>query len=304
VFLFVCEVAVFIYRLQIFLDVKKKTYASAVGLSSIATSALFTAVAGILVLLTQTGDTLTCEITILTCIFLYTSTKFQLYLFFIERMHVVHRNPSKTRVQSPLYILNMCLLVPYFAILVLMVIYRVSYIDDNNDCRIGLLDASTLPLIVYDTIFSVYSVGIFVWPLCKSGSLTGSEKLLKVAKKNAIGTFISTISSFLNIFAIYWQNGLFAESCLAYCTVDVMVNVLVMNYLISGGGKKKHSDGTYTQQQTSEAESSYQEKSISSIRVHPINPVNPVRLVSQTCLTECLVEDDLAATEQKMLTPR
>jgi hypothetical protein len=270
VLLFICELSVFIYRLQIFLDVKKKTYAGLVGISSIATSALFTAVAGTLVLLTQSGDALTCEITILTCIFLYTSTKFQLYLSFIERMHVVHRNPSKTRVQSPLYILNMCLLAPYIGILTLMVVYRVSYIDENNDCRIGLLDASTLTHIENDTTFSVYSVGVFVWPLCKTRSLSGSEKLIMVAKKN------------------------------------VMVNVLVMNYLISGGGQKKDTGGstTYTlQQQTSDAadvEVSFRDKSTSSRRVHPMT-INPARLVSNSRLAECLTEDEGAATAQKIV---
>ena len=302
--LFLCEVSVVICRIRssMLQKIKKQTYASIIGLSSIVTSALFTAVAGTLVLLTRSGDPVACEATILTCIFLYTATKFQLYLFFIERMYVVHRKPSETRVQCRLYIVNACLLIPYVVIIVLMVVYRVSFIDSNNVCRIGLHNESALPLIVYDTIFSAYSVAVFVWPLFMSKSNLGSTKLLRVAKKNAIGTFVSTISSFLNIFSLYWESELIVDSCLMFCAVDVMVNVLVMNYLISGGGKKRSSspDDTGVTQFSAVNEtscSSTKDKSSSS-KVHP---TNPVRLVSSTCLSECLTEDELPTIDRKSI---
>ena len=295
VFLFVCEMAVVIYRFQIMLaqKLKKQTYASVVGFSSIVTSALFTAVAGTLVLLTQHGDPVACEATILTCIFLYTATKFQLYLFFIERMYVVHRKPSETRVQSRLYLVNLLLLVPYVAI----IIYRVSFIDDSDVCRIGLHNARALPLIVYDTIFSIYSVGVFVWPLYTNKSKLGSEKLLAVARKNAIGTFISTVSSFLNIFSLAWESELLVDNCLMFCTVDVMVNVLVMNYLISGSRKKPSSNGRFSNSQISsvdESSVSFKQKPAYS-KIHP--KAKPVRLVSETCLTECTTLDEVQPPE-------
>ena len=237
------ELVVLAYRLHHFRQLEKKTFPLYVGNSVIATSVLFTAVAFALVLLTESGNPTTCEVTIFTCIFLYTATKAQLYVFFIERIHVVYRDPLKSRLETPLYKINMCLLLPYGAIVVLMIIYRVSLIDKNGDCRIGLRDESTFPLLVYDTVFSTYSVALFVWPLYKSQMLKGSKKLANVVHKNVIGCSISTLSSFLNIFSLFLENEQHARGCLSYCALDVMVNVLVMHYLISGGGRKKKNYG-------------------------------------------------------------
>ena len=237
------ELAVLIYRLHHFRHLEKKTFPLYVGNSVIATSVLFTAVAFTLVLLTENGNPTTCEATIFTCIFLYTATKAQLYVFFIERIHVVYRDPLKSRLETPLYKINMCLLIPYGAIVVLMIMYRVSLIDKNGDCRIGLRDESTFPLLVYDTVFSVYAIVLFVWPLYKIQILQGSNRLRNLAHKNVVGSTISTVSSFLNIFSLYLENEQHARGCLSYCALDVMVNVLVMHYLISGGGRKKKNHG-------------------------------------------------------------
>ena len=50
--------------------------------------------------------------------------------------------------------------------------------------------------------------------------------------------FRATVSSFLNVFSVYYVEAPNADRCLLFCTLDVMVNVLVMNFLISGGGNK------------------------------------------------------------------
>jgi hypothetical protein len=73
--------------------------------------------------------------------------------------------------------------------------------------------------------------------LFKSQVLAGSERLMNVAKKNIIGSVVSTISSFSNIYWLYYHESHTADGCLLFCTIDVMVSVIVMNYLISGGKK-------------------------------------------------------------------
>ena len=244
---FVCQIVVFIYRCSSFYHLKKKTFPSMVGLSTIATSILFTAVAGTLVFFTESGIHEVCQAASLVCIYLYMATKGQLYIFFIERMHIVHKKPSQTRMESPLYIFNMCLLIPFTALFVLMDFYRVADVGDDQHCRHGLRRESTIPGLIYDTLFSVYSVAVFVWPLFKSQSLRRSEALRWVVKKNIIGSVVSTVSTFMNVFSLYYEEVQDTNFCLLRCTVDVMVNVLVMNYLISGSGNKSgQNQSTYT----------------------------------------------------------
>ena len=209
--LFLCQAAVFMFRFLVFLGSWRKTFATAVGVSSIFTSVLFTLVAITLTFLTQHGNELACEAAILTCDFLYTGAKAQLYIFFIERIYIVHKTPTQTRSTSPLYIFNVCLLIPYCGILVLMVLYRVAYVDHNNVCRIGLRNEGALPLLIYDSIFSMYSIAMFVWPLYTMRNK--STYVIDVTKRNTVGSIVSTMSSFMNIFSIYYQNRATAEIC-------------------------------------------------------------------------------------------
>ena len=240
VVMFVCQLAVFVYRCAMFQKLKKKTFPNMVGLSAIATSVLFTAVAGILVFFTGNGVNAVCQVTVWACIVLYMSTKAQLYIFFIERMHIVHKSLSQTRKGSPLYIFNISLLIPFIALFVLMIYYRVAYVGEDQKCRHGLRRESTIPTVLYDTLFSVYSVMVFVWPLFKSQSLHRSDGLRWVVKKNIVGSLVSTISTLLNGFSLFYQEVQDTNNCLVRCTADVMVNVMVMNYLISGsGGNRK-----------------------------------------------------------------
>ena len=194
------ELAVFFYRCIMFRELKKKKFPNIIGLSVIATSILFTVVAGTLMFFVGSGLEAVCDVTILLCIVVYMLTKGQLYIFFIERMHIVHKSPSQTRIDSPFYIFNICLLIPYLGIFVLLIIYRISYVGDDQKCRHGLGRESSLAGMIYDSMFSIYSVIVFVWPLCKSQSLQRSEGLRLVVKKNIIGSLVSTVSTFLNIF--------------------------------------------------------------------------------------------------------
>jgi hypothetical protein len=238
--MFVTQLAVFVYRCIAFQQLKKKTFPNMVGLSAIATSVLFTAVAGVLVFFIKNGVESACEATVWACILLYMATKGQIGLFFVERMHIVHKSPSQTRLESPLYIFNMCLLFPASGLLVLVILYRISYIADDKHCRHGFGRESMIPGLIYDTSFSLYSLVVFVWPLFKSQSLHRSESLLWVVKKNIIGSAVSTVSTFLNLFTLFYREVHSAELCYLRCTADIMVNVMVMNFLISGrGGNRK-----------------------------------------------------------------
>jgi len=281
IFLFVCQTAVTLYRYWHFRHLKRKTFPAVVGFSAIVTSTVFTAVAGTLVFFTKNGSGSACEVAILTCIFLYTATKAQIYIFFIERMHIVHKTPSQTRSSSPLYKFNICLLLPYLGVVTLMVIYRVAITRRNGTCRIGLGEAASIPLITYDTFFSLYSVAVFVWPLFHSKALAGSERLLWVAKKNIYGSVVSTLSSFLNIYWVASNETQSADYCLLLCAFDVIINVFVLNYLISGGKSNKAQDDSSDSHSHCESQSTSKVHPMTSVTVTA--PMNIVTEEDATC---------------------
>ena len=234
----ITQLGIFIRRAVLFREIKRKMFPMYLGLCGIGTSVVFTAVVTVLQFFAS-GNQVACHVAVFSCIFLYVGTKAQLYLFFIERIHVVYRGQNLNRSESKLYIFNLCILVPYIGILVMMIMYRYADLDGNGNCRIGVSSETALTLIVYDTAFSVYSVLVFLWPLYQAQVTGKSTRLLYLARRNAIGTMVSTISSILNVLYVYLNSQQLVRHCLTCCVLDVMVNVFVMNDLLSGGGKSR-----------------------------------------------------------------
>mmetsp|Transcript_3166 Transcript_3166/g.4904 ORF Transcript_3166/g.4904 Transcript_3166/m.4904 type:complete len:354 (+) Transcript_3166:99-1160(+) len=235
--LLVIEVWILLFRIA-YSQVKQMSgreigFIEYIGISSIVTSVLYTLTSLIFIVLTQKPKRTACEVSIFLCILLYATSKVQIYLFLLERSHIVNC-PKIKRADSTLYKLNILLLLPYVGVLILMIIYRIGEIDDNGHCLIGLLDESSMTLLVYDTVFSVYMVALFLYPLFTNPSMK-SNSMTKYAQKNLTGAVISTVSSFINILSIYLSHGkLRGHECLFYCVCDVFINVLVMNWLLGG----------------------------------------------------------------------
>jgi len=77
-----------------------------------------------------------------------------IYVFLIERVHIV-RGGTKTRKQDTLYWFNILGLIPYCAIVILAIIFRVNVIDGTQQCYVGLSRQSSFPLLIYDLVINV-----------------------------------------------------------------------------------------------------------------------------------------------------
>ena len=277
------QLGIFIRRVLSFQEIKRKMFPMYLGLCGIGTSVVFTAVVTVLQFFAS-GNQVACDVAAFSCIFLYVATKAQLYLFFIERIHVVYRGQNLNRSESKLYMFNLCILVPYIGMLVIMIMYRYADLDGKGNCRIGLSKETAITLIVYDTTFSLYSVLVFLWPLYQTQVTGKSTRLLYLARRNAIGTMVSTISSILNGISVYSNSQQLSQHCLTCCALDVMVNVFVMNYLLSGSNKTR-GNGSVTK-----ASSPGPSKSIDlpwntlnaeSYKIHPMSEPNTVVKVTE-----------------------
>ncbi|CAG8644222.1 7524_t:CDS:2, partial [Paraglomus occultum] len=108
-----------------------------------------------------------CHLSILLCVFMYTSAKLMLYLFLAERVHIV-RDSRIARKDSFLYRVNMLLLIPYAGITAGMYIQRITrFAPAADQCEIGVELPTLLVLLSYDTAVSIYLTVLFIQPLVR-----------------------------------------------------------------------------------------------------------------------------------------
>ncbi|KAI7821324.1 hypothetical protein BC939DRAFT_386725, partial [Gamsiella multidivaricata] len=196
---------------------------------------LFSLVAAMLV---QTNDfnKLSCDLSIFMCILLYALSKVLIYLFLIERVHIVTA-VGITRWNCPMFKFNMLLLLPYSGIFVLAIIYRIANMGPDGICRIGLARPAGVPLIIYDIFIISWLTALFLRALLSSTSmLQGPTKsrLREVARRTLMGSIWALILSGANIAALVYFNGYERGlTCMASCTVDVTLNAITIHWVTS-----------------------------------------------------------------------
>ncbi|KAG0304687.1 hypothetical protein BGZ97_001378 [Linnemannia gamsii] len=199
---------------------------------------------------TNNKNPLSCNLSIFSCITLYAFSKIIIYLFLMEKVYVVTAVGS-TRRDFFLYRVNMCLLLPYIAVITLMIVFRharinqvgqMDFVPDRRlgHCDIGLGEAATYPLIFYDIFVSCWLTFLFIRPLMSSTSLLqgpSKGKLRNVARRTLMGCVMSLIISTGNVASLItsqgWERGLICLSC---CTADVTLNAMTIHWVTSRGG--------------------------------------------------------------------
>jgi hypothetical protein len=101
------------------------------------------------------------------CIFFYFTTKVHsmfsianiqvlIYLFLIERVHLVHGRSRTSRMQDKMYRVNLAGLLPYCVIGFLAVFFRIARIDETGRCLIGIERQTSMLVIIYDLCINVF----------------------------------------------------------------------------------------------------------------------------------------------------
>ncbi|KAG0265673.1 hypothetical protein BG011_004272 [Mortierella polycephala] len=221
-------------------------YARGLVISLYLVSWTFSFVATMLVQ-TNDFDIISCTLSVFSCIFLYALSKIIIYLFLMEKVYVVTA-VGLTRKDFGLYKVNMILMLPYLGILSLMIIFRVSNLDNDGNCYIGIYKPASLPLIFYDVFLSCWLTALFIRPLMSSTSfLQGPSKgrLRDVARRTLIGCIIALFLSSANIFTLaYFDGHERGWICLTSCIADVTLNAITIHWVTSrGGGPSSGGDG-------------------------------------------------------------
>ncbi|ORX44113.1 hypothetical protein DM01DRAFT_1399346 [Hesseltinella vesiculosa] len=198
-------------------------------------------VTSVLVVSTNDFNIISCTIGMLSCDVFYAGTKIILYMWLIERVHIV-TNTKKKRTKSCAYKFHIALLFPYVVIFILMLTFRNIYIEDNGICMMGLQYVASIPLLIYDFIFNFYLTWLFMRPLMSVGRNSRMDwkrsRLYRLARRTLVASLVCLLVSFANVSVVVitqgHERGL---ECLTMCTVDVTINVLTVHWVTSNNQK-------------------------------------------------------------------
>ncbi|WYZ37506.1 hypothetical protein EsH8_II_001012 [Colletotrichum jinshuiense] len=179
-----------------------------------------------------------CDGAILLCLVCYLTTKVLIYLFLVEKAHII-RGATKPRLKSKLYIFNSFgMLGIYGVIAILNFIFRITRIDDGQ-CYIGMQRVSMIPLISFDAVVNIYLTILFLIPLKSLYSFKHFPKtpanirLRTVALRTFIGALCTLASSVVNLTVLMALNGEPGWVCLMCCNSDVLFSVIVVQWVTS-----------------------------------------------------------------------
>ncbi|OCH85107.1 hypothetical protein OBBRIDRAFT_763424 [Obba rivulosa] len=169
-----------------------------------------------------------CSLGVINCIVFYTSSKVAIYLFLLEKVHVVWSlNPSAWRFRSPMYILGLTFVSLYGLVAVVAIIGRVAYFREDGSCVIGLKRAATISLLTYDLTINIVFTALFLWPIYRARFR--SARIRRVAVRTTWAAAVALTTSCLNIFILTLMHGRqLGWVCLSSCVTDVVINASVL----------------------------------------------------------------------------
>ncbi|KAH6976801.1 hypothetical protein EDB80DRAFT_692464 [Ilyonectria destructans] len=180
-----------------------------------------------------------CHGAILLCLVCYVTTKIFIYVFLVEKAHIIRGTP-KTRLQSKLYCFNSFgMLGLYCVVVILNFIFRIARIDENGVCIIGMRSISMIPLITFDAIVNIYLTILFLIPLKNLYSFKNmpktpaNERLKNVAFRTFVGSCCTLLSSIVNLSVLMALNGEPGWVCLMCCISDILFSALVIQWVTS-----------------------------------------------------------------------
>jgi len=196
---------------------------------------LFIFSSGILILgLGLEKNDVSCSMGILLCIIFYGTSKFFIYVFLSERVHVVWRPaPHSPRLQCKAYVGCVAVLIGYCGVVGVLFYGRVSFVGgDGGACYIGLTKPASVTLLTYDFFINAFLTGLFLWPVMRSSFRNNRVKRLAV--RTLWSALIALTTSCVNILVLTLMHGRqLGWVCLASCGTDVVVNALVVYWVTS-----------------------------------------------------------------------
>ncbi|KAK3387678.1 hypothetical protein B0H63DRAFT_470687 [Podospora didyma] len=180
-----------------------------------------------------------CEAAILLCLACYVTTKILIYMFLVEKAHIIRSSSQRPRLHSKLYIFNSFGMIGvYIVVVTLNFIYRITRVE-NGQCIIGMKKLAMIPLIAFDLLVNVYLTILFLIPLSSLYSYknkqqkAGNRRLRIVAMRTFVGSVCTLASSVINLSVLMALNGEPGWVCLMCCNSDILFSAIVIQWVTS-----------------------------------------------------------------------
>ncbi|KAG7451297.1 uncharacterized protein BT62DRAFT_882719 [Guyanagaster necrorhizus] len=176
-----------------------------------------------------------CAVAIYICVFFYSTSKFLIYCFLIEKVHLVWSPVGGVRrFQSKIYILCTITVGLYSVAIAVMVIGDVGFLrEDDRVCIIGLKPYSSIFLLAYDLYITIFLTALFLWPIVRSSLANPRVKM--VAIRTLIAAVVALTTSIVNMAVLtFFRGHELGWVCLCSCGADVIVNAVALFWVTSG----------------------------------------------------------------------
>ncbi|KIY44089.1 hypothetical protein FISHEDRAFT_78001 [Fistulina hepatica ATCC 64428] len=149
----------------------------------------------------------------------YASSKMLIYLFLVEKVHIVWGRAGTSRFSSWIYLICLVNVIVYAAPVITMAVGRNHYYRSGDGaCVIGLKHYSSVSVLAYDLI------------------TTAGKRLLRThARTSASGVALTTSTVNMAVLTILEGHQL-GWVCLGACSGDVIANALTLFWVTSGRG--------------------------------------------------------------------
>ncbi|ORX59414.1 hypothetical protein DM01DRAFT_1300702, partial [Hesseltinella vesiculosa] len=176
---------------------------------------------------TNNGNQMSCSIGFYNVVILHTAVKMVLYVYFIEKAYMLSV-PKTKRLASPLYLIQLGLMLPYLAIMGMAIFLHNAVIGDEYPykCSFGYHTIAVVSALAYDMMVNLLFTGIFfrtvLFPSNPQQTSQQSSSLHAVAKRHGVVSLVSLVMSIFTygIFILFSEmpRGLMA---MTVCTLDV-----------------------------------------------------------------------------------
>lgn len=149
--------------------------------------------------------------------------------------------------RTPLYLINLGLLVPYIGLIALMVNYRIALVNEAYPfhCTIGFQLPATAATLGYDALISLLYTGIFakyaLFPSTAQETAQQASSLRLIAKRTIVATLVSLATTAINYCVLIsldgQERGLLASSI---CSLDITIVVCAVHWGKSSSHRKNN----------------------------------------------------------------
>ncbi|KAI9157944.1 WD40 repeat-like protein [Paramyrothecium foliicola] len=176
-------------------------------------------------------STTACQAGILVCLSFYLSSKIVVYLFLVEKAHVV-RGRGLSRRKDKVYLFNCFgMLLPYGGVAIANFIKRIGYIREDGMCIIGMERVVLLPLVIFDVVVNLYLTATFIVPIRNLHSYNNNPRLKKMAVRTFIGSLATLASAVTNIVVMMVLNGEPGWLCFTLCNIEILFTTMVLHWV-------------------------------------------------------------------------